>query len=145
MTPVVRKNSIPLNDGKYGQLGHPITIEKNGKKVSCRSGFDVWLFEIMNIRGIPTPYRSPNAAAHIERLIGTLRRECLDHMLIWNEQHLRRILGEFIHWYNQGRVNQGIHGIPDPDPELTGPLPIDGQLKAIPVLNGLHHDYRLVA
>ena len=133
------------NDGKYGQLGHPITIEKNGETVSCRSSFDAWLFEIMNIRGIPTPYRAPNAEAHIERLIGTLRRECLDHMLIWNERHLRRVLGEFIRWHNQGRVHQGINQIPDPDPELTGPLPDDGRLLAIPILNGLHHDYRLVA
>jgi transposase InsO family protein len=133
------------NDGKYGQLGHPIRLENNGRKVSCRSTFDAWLFEVMNIRGIPTPYRAPNASAHVERLIGTLRRECLDHMLIWNERHLRRALGEFIGWYNHGRVHQGIHGIPDPGPEFTEPLPAGGQLMAIPILNGLHHDYRLVA
>jgi len=99
----------------------------------------------MNIRGITTPYRAPNTQAHIKRLIGTLRRECLDHMLIWNESHLRRVLFEFIRWYNQGRVHQGIHGIPDPDPELTELFPKDGRLMAILILNGLHHDYRLVA
>ena len=48
----------------------------------------------------------------IERLIGTLRRECLDHMLIWSERHLRLVLGEFIAWYNQGRVHQGLQGAP---------------------------------
>ena len=133
------------NDGKYGQLGRPILVEKAGRRVSCRCAFDVWLFEGMGVRGIPTPYRAPNASAHVERLIGTLRRECLDRMLIWNERHLRSILGEFIAWYNHGRVHQGLHGIPDPDPSLSGPLTAEGKLVAIPVLNGLHHDYRLAA
>ena len=99
----------------------------------------------MGFRGIPTPYRAPNASAHVERLIGTLRRECLDRMLIWNERHLRLILGEFIAWYNHARVHQGLNGIPDPDPSLSGPLTAEGRLVAIPVLNGLHHDYRLAA
>ena len=133
------------NDGKYGQLGQPIRLHKNALSVSYRFSFDIWLFEVMGIRGIPTPYHAPNASAHVERLIGTLRRECLDHMLIWNERHLRRVLGEFIRWYNQGRVHQGFDGIPDPDPQLEGPFPEDGELAAIPILNGLHHDYRLVA
>jgi len=99
----------------------------------------------MGIRGIPTPYGAPNAAAHIERAIGTLRRECLDHMLIWNERHLKQVLAEFIIWYNHGRVHQGLNGIPDPGPVLAEPKPVNGRLVAIPVLNGLHHDYRLVA
>ena len=133
------------NDGQYGQFGRPIQVEKAGRRVSCRCGFDVWLFEVMGVRGIPTPYRAPNASAHVERLIGTLRRECLDRMLIWNERHLRSILGEFIAWYNHARVHQGLHGIPDPDPSLSAPRPAEGRLVAIPVLGGLHHDYRLAA
>jgi len=99
----------------------------------------------MGLRGIPTPYGALNAAAHIERVIGTLRRECLDRMLIWNERHLKLVLAEFIAWYNSGRVHQGLHGIPDPDPALAESKPVNGRLVAIPVLNGLHHDYRLVA
>ena len=133
------------NDGKYGQFGHPIRVDKAGRRVSCRCSLDVWLFDVMAIRGIPTPYRAPNASAHVERLIGTLRRECLDHMLIWNERHLRLVLGEFIAWYNQGRVHQSLHGIPEPDPSLSVPPPAGARLAAIPILNGLHHDYRLAA
>ena len=133
------------NDGKYGQLGRPIQVEKVRRRVSCRCALDVWLFKAMGVRGIPTPYQAPNASAHVERLIGTLRRECLDRMLIWNEGHLRLILGEFIAWYNHARVHQGLHGIPDPDPSLSEPLTAEGRLVAIPVLNGLHHDYRLAA
>ena len=68
------------NDGKFGQLGWPLRVECAGKKVWCRSAYDVWLWQEMGIRGIPIPYGAPNAAAHIERLIGTLRLECLDRM-----------------------------------------------------------------
>lgn len=94
------------NDGKFGQLGRPVQIVKEGKSFSCRSTYDVWLWEEMDIRGISIPYGAPNAAAHIERLIGTLRRECLDRMLIWNDRHLRLVLAEFICWYNHGRFHQ---------------------------------------
>jgi hypothetical protein len=66
-------------------------------------------------------------------------------MLICNERHLRRVLTEFIGWYNHGRVHQGLHGIPNPDPALGGAKPSSGRLVAIIVLNGLHHDYWLAA
>jgi transposase InsO family protein len=133
------------NDGKFGQFGRPIRVESSGNRVSCRSAYDAWLWVEMGIRGIPIPYEAPNATANIERLIGTIRRECLDRLLIWNERHLRNSLAEFIRWYDHGRVHQGLHGIPDPDPALAEPKPSDGRLVAIPVLNGLHHDYRLAA
>ncbi|MBM3792329.1 MAG: transposase [Acidobacteria bacterium] len=99
----------------------------------------------MSIRGIPIPCGAPNAAAHVERLIGKLRRECLDRMLIWNGRHLRHVPSEFLGWYNHGRGHQGLNGIPDPDPVLAEPKPAGGRLVAIPVLNGPHHDYRLAA
>jgi len=134
------------NDGIYGQLGKPVTREVNGKKVSCRSAFDAWLAETRGIRGIPTPYHAPNAQAHVERFIGTLRRELLDRILVWNEGQLRAVVAEYVRdWYNTSRVHQGIHGIPDPDPELAAPKPANGKLVARPVLNGLHHDYRCAA
>jgi len=66
-------------------------------------------------------------------------------MLIWNERHLRYVLSEFLGWYNHGRVHQGLNGIPDPDPALAEPKAAGGRLVAMPVLNGLHHDYRLAA
>jgi len=131
------------NDGIFGQLGKPVTVDVSGKKVSCRSSLDVWLAATRGIRGVPTPYHAPNAAAHIERFMGTLRRELLDRILVWNEGQLRAVLAEFVRdWYNRSRVHQGIHGIPDPDPELSAPKPANGKLVARPILNGLHHDYR---
>jgi len=133
------------NDGIFGQLGKPITRQVNGKKVSCRSSLDLWLAETRGIRGIPTPYGAPNAQARVERFIGTLRWELLDRILVWNEGQLRTVLAEYTRWFNAGRVHQGIHGIPDPDPELAAEKPADGKLVALPVLNGLHHDYRSAA
>ena len=130
------------NDGIFGQLGNPVAVDFNGKKVSCRSSLDVWLAEKMGIRGIPTPYHAPNAQAHVERFIGTLRRELLDRILVWNEGQLRAVLAEYTSWFNAGRVHQGIHGIPDPDPELADEKPVDGKLVAMPLCGGLHHDYR---
>jgi len=100
----------------------------------------------MRIRGIAIPYGAPNASAHIERFMGTLRREVLGHVLVWNERQLRAVLGEYIHgWYNNSRVHRGIHGIPDPDPALAEPRPPAGRLVARPILNGLHDDYRIAA
>ena len=55
------------------------------------------------------------------------------------------VLTEFVGWYNHGRVHEGLNGIPDPDPAIDGPKPLGSRLVAIPVLNGLHHDYRLAA
>ena len=133
------------NDGKFGQFGHPLQVESAGTRVSCRSAYDAWLWQEMGIRGMPTPYAAPNAAAHVERLIGTFRRECLDRISIWNERELRCVLREFSGWYNHGRVHQGLNGIPDPDPALAEPKVLSGRPVAIPVLNWLHHDYRLVA
>ncbi|MDY0001750.1 MAG: integrase core domain-containing protein [Polyangia bacterium] len=113
------------NDDRYGQLGHTVCLfnESKGKAHSCRSTLAAWLWQTLNIRSVPIPYKAPNAAAHMERLIGTLRRECLDHLLIWNERHLHLVLSEMIKWYCGGRVHQGIHGIPDPDPDLAEPKP----------------------
>jgi len=64
------------NDGKFGQLRRPLRVENARKRVSCRSACDEWLWQEMGIRGIAIPYGASNAAAHIERLIGALRRLC---------------------------------------------------------------------
>ena len=92
------------------------------------------------------PANKAALAAHVERFIGTLRRELLDRILVWNEGQLRAVVNEYVHgWYNSSRVHQGIHGIPDPDPELAGEKPTDGKLVARPVCGGLDDDYRLQA
>ena len=66
------------------------------------------------IKELKTPYRAPRANGICERYMGSLKRECLDHTLILNDQHLRRVVKEFTHYFNQERPHQGIgQQIPD--------------------------------
>ena len=84
-----------------------------------------------------------------ERLIGTIRRECLDFMIPVNERHLRQILREWVAHYNRGRPHSSL-GPAIPDRKTTAPqrenrhrLTADERVIAIPVLGGLHHEYGL--
>jgi putative transposase len=99
----------------------------------------------MGIKGIPIPYGAPNASPYIERFMRTLRQEALDHFLFLRVCHMRRVVDDYVRYYNGARPSQAIHDIPAPYPELRAPPPLDGKLVALPVLGGLHHDYRLVA
>ncbi len=135
------------NDGIFGQLGKPVTARFKGKSVSCRSSLDYWLVTTMGIRGIPTPFFAPNANAHCERVVGTLRRECLDNMLFVNERHLVRVLRKYQDFYNHERYHQGIKRIPNPATDIAQSRNLEGKGKLVskPVLNGLLHSYRLAA
>ena len=108
--------------------------------------------EHMALRVIKTPYRSLQANLICERAIGTMRRECLDHMILLTENHLRIILEEWVSYYNQGRPHSSL-GPGVPEPASCAPRPLhekrhlldeDKKVLSRPVLNGLHHDYRLV-
>jgi putative transposase len=95
----------------------------------------------IGIDAIATPVHSPRANAVAERVIGTLRRECLDHIIVLNEQHLRSVLAEFVRYYNQDRPHRTL-GLQTPEP---GPRPTAGPIRSRPVLNGLHHIYERAA
>jgi transposase InsO family protein len=106
--------------------------------------------ECMGIRILKTPVPAPQANAFCERLIGTIRRECLDFLIPLNEVHLRRILREWVAHYNKGRPHSSLGpGIPDSSvvlPESSPSrhcIPHDHRVVARPVLGGLHHEYRL--
>ena len=75
----------------------------------------------------------------------TLREDALDHFIFLGVEHLRRVVAEFVRYYNGARPSQAIHAIPDPYPELLEPRPTDGELVAFQVLGGIQHDYRLAA
>jgi transposase InsO family protein len=95
----------------------------------------------IGIDGIATPIHAPKANAIIERVIGTLRRECLDHLIVLNEQHLVSVLAEFVRYYNQDRPHRAL-GL---QPPKLSPCPTAGPIRSRPVLNGLHHVYERAA
>jgi putative transposase len=96
------------------------------------------------------PVLVPQANAYCERLIGTIRRECLDWVIPVTEQHLRRLLDEWIAHYNRGRPHAILGpGVPEP---VSAPIPeqadrhrlaVGHRILARPILGGLHHEYRL--
>jgi hypothetical protein len=133
------------NDGIFGQYGRPVTIEDNGRRRSYRCHVDRWLHEVIGIEGLPIPFGAPNASPHVERFVRTLREEALDHFIFLSVDHVRRVVAEYVRYYNGARPSQAIHGIPDPYPELRRPPTRGGRLVALPVLGGVQHDYRLVA
>jgi len=95
----------------------------------------------IGIDAIVTPVASPRANAVIERMIGTLRRECLDHLIILDEQHLRSVVGEFVHYYNLERPHRTLR-LETPVPVLRA---VEGSVRSRPVLGGLHHVYERAA
>ncbi len=98
------------------------------------------------VQVLRTPIKAPRANAICERLLGSVRRECLDHILIVSEAHLRRVLTEYVMYFNRSRPHQGIdQRVPEPEERLDQLLGTMGKVIAFPVLGGLHHDYRRVA
>ena len=106
----------------------------------------------LGIKVLKSPPRSPTANAICERVIGTIRRECLDWLIPLSEAHLRSTLKSWIAHYNGGRPHMGLGpGVPDP-PVSTLVLPVPnsrhrrGESYAVrtkPILGGLHHEYSL--
>lgn len=90
----------------------------------------------------PTAYRSPWQNPICERVIGTLRRECLNHMIILSERHLHNVLHEYIfEYYNVSRTHMSL----EKDSPEYRPIQKDGKIKAKPILGGLHHLYSRAA
>ena len=115
------KYLIHDRDNKYGQ---------RFSAVAASSG----------IKELRTPFRAPKANAHCERFIGSLKRECLDHMLILHRNQLHRLVIEFFDYYNLSRPHQGIdQRIPARFDQNYHPQ--SGQVVSTPVLGGLHHSY----
>ncbi|RPH74675.1 integrase [bacterium] len=117
------------NDRKYGQGFTRVTEDR---RIEVRR----------------TPVRAPPANAICERFIGSVRRECLDHMLILSDHHLYRVVGEYVEYFNRARPRQGLgQRIPDPPPEEAVCQATEGLQRIVghPVLGGLHHDYRSAA
>ena len=92
-----------------------------------------------------TPVRAPRASATCERFLGSIRRECLDHILVLGAGHLRRVLREYAAYCNAARPHQGIGQAIPAAPRPAPPSRLVAPIVVIPVLGGLHHDYRRAA
>jgi putative transposase len=93
--------------------------------------------EALGIRPILTAYRSPWRDGYVERVIGSIRRECLDHVIIANESHLRGILQSYLRYYNTQRTHLAVSK-DSPDPRE---VQAHGEIEKVAVVNGLHHYY----
>ena len=126
-----------------GRLVRYLIRDRDAKFTRC---FDDVLRSI-GATVILTPIQAPNANAFSERWVGTVRRECLDHLLIIGGRHLQRVLDEYVRHYNAHRPHRGLGLVP---PE---PLRTRGHRRALPpqrierheVIGGLIHEYRLAA
>jgi transposase InsO family protein len=92
------------------------------------------------IRDKPTAPASPWQNGFAERLIGSIRRECVDHMIVLGEAHLRRILRSYARYYNEIRTHRSL----DKDAPVTRPVQRVGVIISRAVLGGLHHHYARV-
>jgi putative transposase len=104
--------------------------------------------ETMGLTVVKTPVRAPQANAFCERLIGTIRRECLDFVIPLSERHVRTVLSEWVPHYNRGRphasLGPGIPDAPDVASVVSGHRILDGhRVIAKSILAGLHHEYLL--
>jgi transposase InsO family protein len=91
----------------------------------------------MGIRDRPTSFCAPWQNGQVERLIGSIRRECTDHLIVVNEEQLRRILAKFAAYYNDTRTHVSLRK----DAPHTRPIGRFGDVVAHSILNGLHHRY----
>jgi putative transposase len=93
----------------------------------------------MGIKQVLSAPRSPWQRAYVERLIGSIRRECLDHVIVFSEQSLRRTLASYGAYYHQWRTHLSLDK-DAPQPRRTQ-LPREGRVIEIREVGGLHHHY----
>jgi len=91
----------------------------------------------MGIRDRPTSPRSPWQNGYAERLIGSVRRECVDHIIVLGERHLRHVLLSYMKYYNEVRTHLSL----DKDAPVPRAVGTVGHILCLPVLGGLHHQY----
>lgn len=95
----------------------------------------------LGVRQIRTPVQAPRANSIAERFVGTLRRECLNHLFILNERHLQRRVDEFVTYYNRHRPHRSLNHRPPRPRARVATGPPTSAVIARPVLDGLHHVY----
>jgi len=124
----------------YGQAPRYLIRDNDSKFGSCFAR----IAATSNIKILRTPSHAPRANAICERFLGSVRRECLDHVLILHEKQLHRVLNAYVAYFNRARPHQGIKQ-QVPEPGVSAVSLHHEQINAVPILSGLHHDYQRVA
>jgi len=104
---------------------------------ACYGSIFIRRVRSLGIRDHPTSARLPWQNGYAERLIGSIRRECLDHIVVISEQHLRHILACYMEHYNSVRTHLSL----GKDAPIRRAIHRDGRIEGRPVLGGLHHQY----
>ena len=104
---------------------------------ACYGNLFVRRVRSLGIRDRPTSPRSPWQNGYAERLIGSIRRECLDHVAVFGERHLRHLLLSYVNYYNTVRTHLSLAK----DAPVWRPVHTIGRIQARPILGGLHHQY----
>jgi putative transposase len=95
--------------------------------------------EAFGLTSVRTSPRSPWQNPYVERVIGSIRRECLDHVIVFNERHLRRVLRTYVTYYQRSRTHLAL-GKDTPEGRAIDPA-ASGRIVARPEVGGLHHRY----
>ena len=109
-------------------------IATGSMAASSRADCALW------VRDKPTAPASPRQNGFAERLIRSIRRECVDHIIVLGEAHLRRILKSYARYYNETRTHLAL----GKDAPVSRPVQRTGNIKSFPILGGLHHRYARV-
>jgi transposase InsO family protein len=126
----------------YGQAPKYLIRDNDSKFGPCFAR----VAKTSGIKLLKTPYHAPRANAICERFMRSVRQECLDHLLIFQEKQLQRVLNAYVGYFNQARPHQGIgQQIPEQRRSVPSSQNARGKVIALPVLGGLHHDYRWAA
>ena len=126
----------------YGQMPKYLIRDNDSKfgpffaRVAATSGIEI----------LKTPYHAKRPNAICERFLGSVRRECLDHVLILHEKQLHRVLRAYVEYFNRARPHQGIQKkVPQGVVTSVPPDQRGDRIISVPVLGGLHHEYQRVA
>ncbi len=96
---------------------------------------------VMNIKEVLSAPRSPWQRTYVERIIGSIRRECLDHVIVFSEESPRRTLRSYLSYYHRSRLHLSL----ERDSPDSRPVQTVGRVVAFPEVSGLHHRYERVA
>jgi putative transposase len=126
----------------YGQAPKYLIRDNDSKFGSCFAR----VAKTSTIKILTTPVYEPHANAICERFLRGVRQECLDHLLIFQEKQLQRVLNAYVIYFNQARPHQGIaQQIPGRRRPVPSSQDVGNKVIARPVMGGLHHDYQWAA